>query len=273
MCLILLALHSHPAYPLVFLANRDEFYERPSRPAAFWGDAPHVLAGRDLLAGGTWFGVTTTGRIAAVTNYRDPTRIQAGVRSRGELVSGFLTGQDVPADYLERVSRRGDAYNGFNLLVGTPRELYWYSNRGAGPRPLEPGIHGLSNHLLDTPWHKVRHGKKALREILSNDPDPAIHAFLALLADRSTPDDAELPETGVGPEWERILAPVFITSPTYGTRSSMVLLVDQSGTVTFVEKTFNGNPAHPSTVRHRFQIQRQPAGARAVQAEHRGRPV
>jgi len=254
MCLILLALESHPSYPLVFLANRDEFYDRPSAPAAFWDDAPHVLAGRDLHAGGTWFGITTTGRIAAVTNYRDPASIQAVAPSRGKLVSDFLLGQDTPADYLNSLIERAHAYNGFNIILGTAQELYWYSNRGDEPRPLEPGIHGLSNHLLDTDWYKVLHGKQALAEILSSHatPDPA--HFFPLLADPFIPDDVDLPDTGVGLEWERILASLFITSPAYGTRCSMVLLIDSDGHVTFAEKTFNRDPARPSTVHYRFQI-------------------
>jgi len=255
MCLILFAIQSHPDYKLVIAANRDEFYERPTAPAAFWDDEPGLLAGRDLRAGGTWLGITTKGRIAAITNYRDPSSIKSNAPSRGSLVTGFLSGRQSPAEYLEGLKKKAHEYNGFNLIVGEKHELYWYSNRGQGIRGISSGIYGLSNHLLDSPWPKVTRGKKMFRRLLSEEKDPVPKAFFSMLADRSIPDDGSLPDTGVGLEWERMLSPIFITSPAYGTRSSTLLFIDHYDGVTFIERTFNSSPAHAVTVKHEFRIQ------------------
>ncbi|MBW2119170.1 MAG: NRDE family protein [Deltaproteobacteria bacterium] len=255
MCLILLAIQSHPDYKLVIAANRDEFYDRPTAPAAFWDDEPGLLAGRDLRAGGTWLGITTKGRIAAITNYRDPSSIKSNAPSRGGLVTNFLSGQQTPVDYLEGLERDAHEYNGFNLIVGEKHELYWYSNLGQGIRDVSTGIHGVSNRLLDTPWPKVTSGKKMLQTLLSEEKDPAPEALFSMLADRSVPDDKKLPDTGVGLEWERILSPIFITSPAYGTRSSTLIFIDFNDRVTFIEKAFNSSPDHVTTVKHEFRIQ------------------
>lgn len=238
MCLILFGYHAHPKYPLVVAANRDEFYGRPTAPAAFWNDAPHVLAGRDDQAGGTWMGVTKQGQWAAITNYRDPSNRKDDAPSRGALVANYLRELYAPEDYLHHVSTEGAQYNGFNLLVGTSDELMYYSNHGGGIRSLAQGIHGLSNHLLNTGWPKVERGKKKLRALLEGhdtiDPDDV----LDLLYDTDKPEDERLPDTGVGLAGERLLSPMFIQGDNYGTRSSTVLLVDQAQHVTFVERTF-----------------------------------
>ncbi|MCD6296455.1 MAG: NRDE family protein [Deltaproteobacteria bacterium] len=255
MCLILLAIQSHPAYKLVIAANRDEFYERPTAPAAFWDDEPGLLAGRDLRAGGTWLGITTKGRIAAITNYRDPSSIKSDAPSRGSLVTGFLSGRQSPAEYLEGLKKKAHEYNGFNLIVGEKHELYWYSNREEGVQGLSTGIYGVSNRLLDTPWPKVTRGKKMLRALLSEEKNPAPDALFSMLEDRAIPDDKKLPDTGVGLEWERMLSPIFITSPDYGTRSSTLLFIDHYDTVTFIERTFNSSPDHSTTVKYEFRIQ------------------
>jgi uncharacterized protein with NRDE domain len=255
MCLILLAIQSHPAYKLVIAANRDEFYERPTAPAAFWDSEPGLLAGRDLLAGGTWLGITKKGRIAAITNYRDPSSIKSNAPSRGSLVTDFLSGQQSPVDYLEGLKRDAHEYNGFNLIVGKKHELYWYSNREEGIRNLSTGMHGVSNRLLDTPWPKVTRGKKVMSTLLSEEKDPSPVTLFSMLADRSVPDDNKLPDTGVGLEWERMLSPIFITSPDYGTRSSSLIFIDVNDRVTFIEKTFNSSPDHSTTVKYEFRIQ------------------
>jgi uncharacterized protein with NRDE domain len=254
MCLLLMALNTHSTYPLILLANRDEYYDRPTASARFWDEAPSVLAGKDLRAGGTWLGITRTGRIAAVTNYRDPASIKQGLPSRGRLVSDFLLGQRGPEEYIDILDREAGKYNGFNLIIGDKGLLYWYSNRGHGVQSLGPGIYGLSNHLLDTPWPKVARGKEALANLISEQGAPPLEDFFDILADRTIADDLFLPHTGVELEWERILSPIFIVSPTYGTRSSTVMLIDADNQVTFVEKTFNADLDHPTTARHEFRI-------------------
>lgn len=223
MCLILAAWRAHPEYSLVVAANRDEFHARPTASAGFWPDAPHVLAGRDLEGGGTWLGITTGGRFAALTNYRDPARVVAGAPSRGELVRRFLAGDESPRHFRDWLQEVGGRYNGFNLLFGDSESLHAYSNCGTAPGELAPGIYGLSNHLLDTPWPKVAQGKSELALALEALPDDG--PLIDLLRDDRIAPDELLPRTGVNLEWERLLSAAFIRSPRYGTRSSTVLLV------------------------------------------------
>ncbi|HEX2769677.1 MAG TPA: NRDE family protein [Geobacteraceae bacterium] len=254
MCLILLAFDAHPLFRLILAANRDEFFSRPAAPAAFRDDSPQILAGRDLKDGGTWLGLTRTGRIAAITNYRDPRSERKDAPSRGGLVSGFLRGSMSVDDYLAFLSREGTAYNGFNLIFGDMRRLCWFSNHSALPQFLEPGIHGLSNHLLDTPWPKVSHGKEALERLVAPGKNIESDALLAILAARTVVPDNLLPDTGVGIELERLLSPIFISAPTYGTRSSTIILIDREGEVTFIEKTYNGQPEETKSVTFQFRI-------------------
>jgi uncharacterized protein with NRDE domain len=254
MCLILLAWDSHPDYSLIVAANRDEFYDRPTTPAAFWTDAPSVLGGRDLRAGGTWLGIDHGGRFAAVTNYRQGQREPAAAQSRGRLVSDFLTTQVHPQAYIDQVEQEAERYNGFNLIVGDPRELVYFSNREGIARTLKPGVYGLSNHLLDSPWPKVTSGKTALSALIQRGGPRLITDLFELLSDRSQPADELLPETGIGREWERLLAAAFISSEEYGTRSSTVLLVGRKGQVIFAERGFGprGKPGEP--VRFEFAL-------------------
>lgn len=240
MCLIAFAWQQHPRYPLVFAANRDEFYDRPTMPAHFWADAPHVLAGRDEKAGGTWMGLGRDGRFAAVTNHRDPAAEKQNAPSRGALVADYLRSTDGPQAYLEALAARADRYNGFNLLVGRPDALWYFSNRsGAAPGRVRPGVHALSNALLDTPWPKVEKSKSALAALVERDAVTP-EALLRLLADAERAPDAVLPQTGVPEAWERALSSVFIEAEGYGTRSSTALLVDRGGQATFVERVFQG---------------------------------
>lgn len=243
MCLIALAWQAHPDFPLIVAANRDEFYQRPAAPARFWEDAPAVLAGRDLAAGGTWMGVTRQGRFAALTNYREP-GAPAGARSRGLLVSAFLAGRESPADYAARVAGEGGEYSGFSLLLGTPDSLVAVSNRGLVPTALAPGVHGLSNHLLDTPWPKVEKAKAGLTAALqASAPDDTL---FHLLADAEPAPEPALPDTGVGRDMERLLSPLFIRSPNYGTRVSTVLRLGRR--THFREQTFRqGEPGECSS--------------------------
>lgn len=284
MCLIVFRHDDHPDYSLILGANRDEFYERPTTPARFWREHPHVLAGRDERAGGTWMGVTRSGRWAAITNVRNPGSHDPTAPSRGRLVADFLEDEPDPRTYLEAREREADRYNGFNLLVGRPGEVWYLSNADGGRRRLPSGVHGLSNRVLNAPWPKVEAARERIRQIDPPAPEPVVPeddekppqpgdqrrpddgsdpvgALLDLLDDRTPFPDEALPDTGVGLDTERMLSPLFIDSDTYGTRSSTVLLIGRDGQVTFAEKTFrDGAPG--ATRRFTFQI-RSPESAAA----------
>lgn len=233
MCLIALAWQVHPDYPLIVAANRDEFHARATAPARFWAEAPALLAGRDLAAGGTWMGVTRSGRFAALTNVREPGQAQ-GSRSRGLLVSEYLLSEMEPLAYAETVMAAGGDYSGFNLLVADGDTLVACSNRGTPPTVLAPGVYGLSNHLLDSPWPKVVRAREALR---AQAGEPTVEGLLRLLADDAAAPDEELPDTGVGLDLERLLSSPFIRSAAYGTRSSTVLLAGRDR-IRLVEQGF-----------------------------------
>ena len=258
MCLILFAYHHHPHYPLILAANRDEFYDRPTQPLDFWPDRPGIAAGRDLKRMGTWLGINRHGRLAAVTNYREAGVQRPEARSRGRLVADFLAGNSAVTGYLDRLHAGGHQYNGFNLIVGDARELYYFSNRGGKPSAVQPGIHGLSNHLLDTCWPKVRDGKSRMAAVLAeNETDIHRQRLLEALEDQCIPPEDQLPHTGVGKEWERMLAPIFITSTAYGTRCSSLLTIDIQGEVDFTEITWQPVEPRPTKIgeKHiRFKI-------------------
>jgi uncharacterized protein with NRDE domain len=254
MCLILLAYDAHPLYRLILTANRDELFSRPATPATYWDNSPQILAGRDLKGGGTWLGLTRIGRIAAITNFRDPRSERKDTPSRGGLVSGFLSSTMSVEDYLAFLKREGINFNGFNLIFGDMNRLCWFSNHSAFPQFLEPGIHGLSNHLLDTPWPKVSEGKDALERLVAQGKNIEPDALFDILSRRTIAPDDLLPDTGVGIELERLLSPIFISTPSYGTRSSTIVLIDRVGEVTFMEKTYEGQPEVMNCVTFRFRI-------------------
>lgn len=248
MCLILVAWRTHVDHPLVVAANRDEYYQRATASADFWPDHPQLLAGRDLEAGGTWMGITRTGRFAALTNFRDPASHQPNALSRGALVADFLSG-DVSIDhYLDAL--KPARYNGFNLLLGDGEKLVAFSNVSGERHELAPGIHGLSNALLDTPWPKVGAGKTALEAALAALPNEA--PLFHLLRDDTIHPDAQLPATGVPLEWERLLSAAFIRSPDYGTRCSTVVTVSAGDVVTFDELSWLPNGMAGERRRYRF---------------------
>ncbi|MDZ3994301.1 NRDE family protein [Pseudomonas sp. Teo4] len=240
MCLIVFAWRPGHALPLIVAANRDEFYARPTQALGAWEDAPGVHAGRDLEAGGTWLGVGPGGRFAALTNIRDPGQ-PLGPRSRGELVAAFLQGELGVEGYLDQVASRSGQYSGFNLLVGDRHQLGYLHAREAAPRLLAPGVYGLSNAGLDTPWPKLVKARSGLEALLeSADPQ----RMLALLADAEPAGDGELPETGVGLATEKLLSSVFIASQNYGTRASTVLIVDDQGKRRMIERSFGPFGGH-----------------------------
>lgn len=237
MCLLVLAYKVVPGCRLVVAANRDEFHERPTAPAAYWPEAPRVFAGRDLRAGGTWMGVTRTGRFAALTNYRDMSPKREGAPSRGTLVARFLTGVEPAEAFVTRLFAEGNEYDGFNLLAADRHGLYWVSNRGGEPRELEPGICGLSNHLLDTAWPKVTRTRAAFERLLADTRPPRPEELLSLLADRRQAEDDLLPHTGLDLNVERLLSAPFIVSPAYGTRTSTAFVLTGRA-ASFTETTF-----------------------------------
>lgn len=246
--MILVAWRTHVDHPLVVAANRDEYYRRPTAGAAFWPDHPQVLAGRDLEAGGTWMGITRQGRFAALTNFRDPARHQPNAPSRGRLVSDFLTGTQSIDRYLD--SQDTSAYNGFNLLLGDGEKLVAFSNVSGERHELVPGVYGLSNALLDTPWPKVGAGKTALEAALAALPNEA--PLFHLLRDDTIHPDSALPVTGVPLEWERLLSAAFVMSPDYGTRSSTVVTVSAGEMVTVDEQGWLPNGMAGERRRCRF---------------------
>ena len=234
MCLIIVGWQVHPDFPLVVAANRDEYFARPTAPAARWVDFPQVMAGRDLEAGGTWLGVTDNGRFAAVTNVREP-GMPAGRCSRGDLTKEFLTSGISAEHYARQID--GASFSGFNLLVSDGSDLYYRTNRHGDIEPLKPGIYGLSNHRLDTPWPKLLSAREEFARAISGLPDES--AFFNLLADTDTVDDEKLPKTGVSLEWERLLSAIFVRSPTYGTRASTFLLQRANGQIRLHERSFS----------------------------------
>jgi uncharacterized protein with NRDE domain len=252
MCLIVLAWRARPDLPLAIAANRDEWRERPAEPAHWWAEHPDLLAGRDLQAGGTWMGITRQGRFAAVTNFRDPSDKRSTARSRGTLVTEFLLGKDSPARFLASLSARAEEYNGFNLVLGDQESLFYYGSREGEPRAIEPGVHALSNHLLDEPWPKVVRGRERMQAALeARDPSSAL---FDLLADVDGAPDELLPQTGVGLAWERRLASALITGQGYGTRASTVLTVAASGKAVLEERTREPDGSVGGVVTERFAI-------------------
>jgi uncharacterized protein with NRDE domain len=257
MCLIVFALDCHPDYRLVLAANRDEYHSRPTAPAAFWSDAPDLLAGRDMEAGGTWLGVTREGRLAALTYYREPVAPIHHPPSRGKLAAGFLTGTLSPQAYLELLLKEEGRYGGFNLLYGDSCGLFYHTNRGNAPFRVPPGIHGLSNGQLDTPWPKVIAAKRHLARILRGEAVDQEELF-ALLSDKNPYPDPLLPDTGFGLERERHLSPIFIAGNDYGTRSSTLILIGRDDRLSFRERSWNNRQEPVGDAAFSFRIRKPP---------------
>lgn len=238
MCLILFQIAKQSAIPLILAANRDEFYSRPTRPMEFWKENPNILGGKDLQAGGTWMGINLHGRFAALTNYRDMSQTKAVAPSRGEIIPRLLNFSGTIRQFFKEVDSDAAAYNGFNLLAGEKGQVYWYSNQNRIITQVEPGTHGLSNHLLNTPWPKVNRGRQMLEKAIA-EPSQGKEYLFDLLTNTKHPEDTQLPDTGIGLEWERILSPLYIKSPTYGTRSSTLMQIYQDGQIDVTERTFD----------------------------------
>jgi uncharacterized protein with NRDE domain len=256
MCLIVFSYKQHSQYPVIFAANRDEHYRRSSREAQFWDENPNILAGRDLKAGGTWMGINKQGEFSAITNYRDPAIEKENPPSRGKLVLDFLQTDEHAQAYLSALQSRADQYMGFSLLAGSLDQLGYYSNQQNDIHFLDSGLYGLSNHLLETPWPKVRLAKRKLQELM-NDHSISPGSIFELLADDREAPEKELPDTGIPLEVEKKVSPIFIKSDGYGTRCSTVLLIDHHGEVTFAERRFKaGSMEAKEENRYTFSIEK-----------------
>ncbi len=239
MCLITFAYNQHSKYRLILAANRDEFYDRPTRRAQFWDEDgnPEILAGKDLEAGGTWMGVSKTGKWAALTNYRDPNWKIENPPSRGELVLNYLKNGDTSLEYLETLQQHADRYIGYNILLGDSSGIIHFSNYDKSPTVIEAGLHGVSNALLDTPWPKLEMAKSSLKSHISSDAIDKEKLFSFLNDETQAPDD-QLPKTGIPYKWEKAVSSLFIKTENYGTRCSSILLIDHEGNVEFTERRF-----------------------------------
>ncbi len=249
MCLIAFSYRESDDWPLVLVANRDEFHQRPSLPLGRWQDHPHVIGGRDLQAGGGWLAATENGRFAAVTNYRDPQFHDPSKHSRGELLASFVVGTDPPRDFAGRLSEVAQRYNLMNMVFGTLDELYCFGSRSQTVRRLTPGLYGLSNASLDDPWPKVQRAKAGLRRLLQAGP-PEPEPLFELLRNTEQARDQDLPHTGLSIQLERLVSSVFITSEKYGTRASTIVTVSGDGQLTATERSFepDGSPKETHSV-------------------------
>jgi uncharacterized protein with NRDE domain len=236
----------------VVAANRDEFHTRPTTRAAWWPEHPQLLAGRDLTAGGTWLGITRAGRFAALTNYRAPAQRRTLAPSRGTLVTSLLQSSAPVAECLDHLRSVGAGYHGFNVIFSDGERLGIYESVLGTGRELGPGIYGLSNHLLDTPWPKVQNAKSRLTAALASITDTA--PLLALLRDDEPAADAQLPQTGVSVDWERLLSSAFVRAADYGTRCSTIIRIAQRGQAYFDEWTWDSAGADAGRVSLEFEL-------------------
>ncbi|HEX5463051.1 MAG TPA: NRDE family protein [Steroidobacteraceae bacterium] len=254
MCLLVLAWNTHPRYRLVVAANRDEYHERPAAPLARWAGPPDIIAGKDLRAGGTWLGIDRHRRFGVVTNFRDLLRAPPDAPSRGGLIPGYLGGAAGPGDYLAGLEKEAGGYGGFNLLLADGESLWYAANRTAPfARALSPGIHGLSNELLDTPWPKLLRVRRGFEEWLRGGGRADSGELFALLADRTPAGDAQgRPSAGLAPEWERTLSSPFVLHETYGTRCSTIVAVEATGACYLAERRFDASGACSGETEYRL---------------------
>ncbi|HEY3400154.1 MAG TPA: NRDE family protein [Geothrix sp.] len=241
MCLIALAYRAHPEFELVIAANRDEYHARPTAPAGAWEDAPEVFGGRDLSQGGSWLALSKRGRLACVTNVRRMAVPDPAAPSRGGLVASFVRGRQSARDFSDGIRDRAMAFAGFNLLLWDGSELRYLNNHPRFvSRDVPPGVHVVSNADLDTPWPKTEQLRRVVEAwVASGEEDEA--PLLAALADRTPAADADLPDTGVGLELERMLSPACIVSPAYGTRCTTVVALRRDRTARFSEWRFDSS--------------------------------
>jgi uncharacterized protein with NRDE domain len=255
MCLLMIAWQAHPQYRLVVAANRDEYHERPAAPLAKWPPPGQLIGGRDLRAGGTWLAIDRERRFGVVTNFRELQPPTAGAPSRGELIPSYLgarssAGRVPAAEFFAALEPHAARYSGFNLLL-TDEDSLWYGSNRSTPfaRRLGPGVYGLSNELLDTPWPKLQRVRAGFESWLREGPPASAAGLFALLADRTPAPQAALEHTGgLPPEWARVLSAPFVLHPQYGTRCSTVVLLQPDGRLYIAERRFDagGQPAGES---------------------------
>ena len=256
MCLVAAAWRSHSRFRLVLIANRDEFFERPASAAAIWPEAPTLLAGRDLSAGGSWLGVDQLRRVAVITNYRELARPRRNAASRGRFVPDFLRGQLDAGAFLNSIEIDATSFAGFSLLLADSDQFWFASNRADRfARPLPPGLYGLANHLLDTPWPKLLRLRSRLADWLAESArgaEPDLEALFGMLADRQTAHVPAQLHSGLPPDAEAALSAAFVHFGTYGTRCSTVLLLGHDGELWFEERRFD--PAGTCCGKSEFQL-------------------
>jgi len=254
MCLLVLAWQTHPRYRLVVAANRDEYHDRPAAPLARWAAAPDILAGKDLRAGGTWLGVDRQRRFGIVTNFRELVPAPPRAPSRGGLIPRYLGGAPGAGGYLAALEREAAEYGGFNLLLADGDSLWYGSNRSEPfARALSPGVHGLSNERLDTPWPKLRRVRRGFEDWLGGSGGAESDELFALLADRTPASDEEaLPDTGLSPEWERALSSPFVLNSRYGTRCSTIVAIEPAGACFIAERRFDPTGICTGETRYRL---------------------
>lgn len=252
MCIIALAYQQHPDYPLLLAANRDEFFARPTA-AAHWWQNHNMVAGQDLQAGGTWLGISRSGRVAALTNFRDPHAVRHNAPSRGKLVSDYLSSNESTDDFIARLMPDLAQYNGFNLLLFDGGKLFYVSSIEQRSEQLPAGLYVVSNHVLDTPWPKVERLKQGMLQQLAA-PQLDADMLFELLSDRQQPPDSQLPDTGVGLEWERRLGSIFVAAPGYGTRASTLLRIHQQRHAELIERSFNAEGVVGDTRQFQFEL-------------------
>ncbi len=253
MCLIFLSYKQNKEYPLIVLANRDEFYKRPTQSAHYWEENPNILAGKDLEGGGTWMGITKNGYMSMLTNYRDIANIKSNAPTRGKLVSDYLKGEFSPKEYLLALSKTGSSYNGYSLIAGSFDDPWYYSNYDKKVAQLGTGLYGLSNALLDSNWPKIETGKSTLAPLLSKDNIDK-EALFNMMTNADLAEDTQLPKTGLPIEKERAISPMFINIEGYGTRCTTLIMVDKNGHVDFTERQYEHGQATGEENQFTFQL-------------------
>jgi len=238
MCFIAFSYKQHSKYKLIFCANRDEFYNRKAVEMHFWPENDSILAGKDVQGGGTWLGITKKGKLAALTNFREQSTVSPTKPSRGQIVKKFLEQDYETKEFIDYLKKSKSFYEGYNLIFGTIDKLYYFSNRSNGTLPISPGLYGLSNATLDTPWPKIKRGKALLAEAISK-PDFSITELFNVLTDNHKVHDDMLPDTGISPVYEKELSPIFVNMEHYGTRSSTVILVDYDYNANVYEQRYD----------------------------------